>query len=153
MPAIALIPGADADVVGSRWLEADGHHLLDEARSHLGACDEGDLDPDDLEWSLVLDLPVSILMPLVDDWRAWFDEELAIFDCEHPDRAEAYRKLMTEPLEDPIVVTIEPKRVQIWDGWHRTATRMLMPVPTIPAIVGIVPGGPSLHRMLDMDAA
>lgn len=148
MPFPALSPHADLGVVNPEWLDADHARLLAEVRLHHGACDDGDLDPEDLVWSLVVDLPVSILTPLVSDWRTWFEDELAMFDEEHPDRAAAYRSLMHEPLDDPVVVTIETGRVQIWDGWHRTATRILAPVGTIPAIVGILPDGPSLPELL-----
>jgi hypothetical protein len=148
MGAISLSPDADPGVVHPKWLDADASAIAAEAASHHGACDEGDLDPADLLWTLVLDLPTILLAPLVDDWRAWFDAELAMFDEEHPGRADAYRSLMDEPLDDPVVITVEPKRTQIWDGWHRTATRIIGGADAIPAIVGVVKEGPTLQAMI-----
>lgn len=137
--ALRLHPDADCGVVGERWLDASEDDLLAEAKAHHGSCDDGDLDPADLRWRLVIDLPTSVLVSLMHDergWRKWFRQELAMFDEEQPGRAETYRSLMTEPLDDPVVVTLEPHRVQIWDGWHRTATRILGRAASIPAIVG-----------------
>ena len=148
MGAISLSPDADRGVLHPMWLDAADAAIAAEAASHHGACDDGDLDPADLHWSLVLDVPVALLAPLVDDWRAWFDAELAMFNEEHPGRADAYRSLMDEPLDDPIVITVEPARTQIWDGWHRTATRIIGGAETIPAIVGRTADGPALADLL-----
>jgi hypothetical protein len=139
--AVSLDADADRGVVDPSWLSAARDRLMEEASSHHGACDDGDLDPADLDWRLVLDLPIGPLTALQEDatgWARWFEAELAMFDEEHPGRAAQYRALMDEPLDDPIVVTIDPGRVQIWDGWHRTATRIVGGAGAIPAIVGTI---------------
>lgn len=153
MAFVVLRSDADTGVLPESWLSASEDEIRAEAGMHHGACDDGDLDPADLEWRLVVDLPLAVLMPLMDDvegWRSWFDAELAMMDEEHPHRADAYRSLMEEPLETPIVVTIERNRVQIWDGWHRTATRIVGDAMTIPAIVGIMP---DCETLLDLVAS
>lgn len=151
MALILLAPDADRGVIDPKWFDMDDAAIAGAAAFHHGACDEGDLDPRDLRWDLVVDLPIRVLIPLISDWRGWYDDELAMFDDEHPERAAVYRSLMTEPLDDPIVVTLEPHRTQIWDGWHRTATRVLGGATTIPAIVGTIPGGPDPLDLMRRD--
>jgi len=151
MAHVSLDPGADTGVLSDGWLTASAERLRQEAALHYGACDEGDLHPDGLEWRLVIDLPLDALVPLMGTragWSDWFAAELAMFDEEHPHVADGYRALMEEPLEDPVVVTLDGARVQIWDGWHRTATRILGGAVTIPAIVGLPPGGPALTDLV-----
>jgi hypothetical protein len=151
MTVASLDAGADRGIVAPHWLEADEDRLRAEARSHLGACDDGDLDPDDLRWTLLLDVPVAAFHHLMGDpagWSAWLDDELATFDAENPPWADMYRRLMDEPLNDPVVVALEPHRLQIWDGWHRTATRVVGGAKTIPAIVGWSADGPGPAELL-----
>jgi len=151
MPYMSLCDGADPGVLPDEWLTMPEETLRREAASYRYACDDGDLDPDALEWRVVIDLPLAVLIPLMgahQGWVSWFEDELAMFDEELPHVAEGYRTLMEEPLDSPIVVTIEPERVQIWDGWHRTATRIMGGTVTIPAIVGRLPQGPHLAELV-----
>lgn len=151
MTHVMLERDADVGVLPASWLSVPQETIDREAAAHFGACDEGDLLPEDLEWRLVIDLPLETVVPLMgtrEGWGAWFDAELAMFDEEYPHVAEGYRALMEEPLDTPVVVTVEPGRVQIWDGWHRTATRMIGGAATIPAIVGRLPSGPALVELI-----
>jgi hypothetical protein len=151
MPYVSLCDGADASVLPDEWLAMTEEMLRRDAASHRYACDDGDLDPHALEWRLVIDLPLAVLIPLMGahrGWVSWFEDELAMLDGDLPHVAEGYRALMEEPLENPIIVTIEPRRVQIWDGWHRTATRIMGRAVTIPAIVGRLPEGPHLAELV-----
>lgn len=124
------------------------------ASEHQGACDDGDLDAMDLEWRVVPDLPLAVVEgclvrgswprdePLSARWREWHDGECRL-DDEEFDGGRGWEAMVEEDVREPIVVTIEPGRVQIWDGWHRTGASIVAGRTTIPAIVGTRPDVPA----------
>jgi len=120
--------------------------LVTEALAVLGDNDAGDLDPEDLTWCRVPDLDVSTLLECMSDgdmhgrrpiecWRDWFEGELEI-DRDEFDGGRGWASLATEKVREPVIVTIEPGRVQIWDGWHRVGGTIVSGRTSIAAIVG-----------------
>ncbi len=112
----------------------------------LGDNDAGDLDPEDLTWRYVPDLPVGTLLKCLGGndgdersdalrWRRWFADELTI-DRDEFDGGRGWASLSKERVREPVIVTVEPGRTQIWDGWHRVGGTISSGRPTIPAIVG-----------------
>jgi len=122
--------------------------LRDIAAMHQGMCDDGDLDAADLNWRLVPNLDLAVVIgcigrgerkPVIEtleqSWARWFRIECDEIAREL-DGVREWDVLATEEILEPIVVTIEPDRVQIWDGWHRTGGSITAGRGTIPAIVG-----------------
>jgi hypothetical protein len=108
------------------------------ADMHRGACDDGDLDPADLSWSLV-DIDTARLSSCMadGDWAGWLNAEI---EDAHEDRADDWPSVeLGDDVREPIVVTDVEGRILIWDGWHRTAVAIVRGDRTIPAIVGTMP--------------
>ena len=129
------------------WTGLPEDALRLEASAHLGACDDGDLHPDDLDWRLAA-VPVDVLIPLMtggrESWREWLADEIADAQADGGDRASDWPSV-DEPddVHEPVVVTIDGARVQIWDGWHRTACAIVRGDATVPAILGTPPDEPA----------
>ena len=126
------------------WTRLDEEALRDEARLHRGACDDGDLDPADLRWTL-LEMPIARLAPVAPScgWAAWIADEIADQVVDHDEVRGASWPSPTDPTDEvrePVVVTIDGDRVQLWDGWHRTASAAARGDATIPCILGTMPG-------------
>lgn len=130
------------------YLTLDEEGLRRIARTHFGACDDGDLHPDDLIWTLEPDFEIATLsgciarndktpspFPLIDRWIAWFRHECDAV-AEELDGEREWDCLGEEEIDEPIVISIDGERVQIWDGWHRTGGSFAAGRITIPAIVG-----------------
>lgn len=114
----------------------------DELRSiadmHRGACDDGGLDPADLDWRIErLDTRrLATCMPR-GDWAGWLRQEIMDADG---DRASDWPSTeRNDDVREPIVVTDVAGETLIWDGWHRTAVAIVRGDATIPAIVGTRP--------------
>lgn len=132
------------------YLRMDEDALRQQARYHQGACDDGDMDVSDLRWTLVADLPLAVLenclfrsghVVPVDaprQWTSWFHQECEMLAEEIGDASD-WERLSVQEILEPVVVTVEADRVQIWDGWHRIGASFAAGRTTIPAIVGVRP--------------
>lgn len=109
------------------------------ARSVFGDNDDGSLHPDDADWT-VERLPTALLMPLMgdrDQWKTWFDEEVAArYEEIEPGYSVHWEEFAEAETDEEIVVSIVDGTIQIWDGWHRTAGAIVRGAETIPAVVG-----------------
>lgn len=104
MVPVCLSASADIGMLSPFWLSATPERLMEEAIFHHGACDDGDIDPRDLAWQLVLDLPTDLLVPLMDGRNGrqeWLDAEIAMHDADATGYADMYRCLLDEPLDTP----------------------------------------------------
>ena len=121
------------------WMRLDEEALRDEARLYRWQCDDGELDPGDLRWTLI-ELPIARLAAIAPTcgWAEWLQTEIA--DA-HGDRAGDWPSPdPVDEVREPVVVTIDGDRVQLWDGWHRTASAAARGDATIPCILGTMPG-------------
>lgn len=108
------------------------------ADMHRGACDDGDLDPADLSWSLAQMDTARLASCMPDgDWAGWLTAEI---QDAHEGRADDWPSVeLEDDVQEPIVLTEVDGRILIWDGWHRTAVAIVRGDRTIPAIVGTMP--------------
>jgi len=107
-----------------------------EASSCFGDCDDGELHPDDAQWTYHPALPLSTFLTIFSEkeWREWFEQEnrWAVEDGRN-----SYTYLVQEKIIEPVVLTIINGKVSIWGGWHRTAATFAKGNDTIRAIVGV----------------
>jgi len=85
------------------------------------------------QWHRHEDFSVASLRHLMEDWNAWFLDEIQQSEQAETSR---YAGMLVEPIEEPVVVLMRDGKGYIWDGWHRVAAIIMSGRETIPAIVG-----------------
>jgi hypothetical protein len=77
------------------------------------------------------------IMPL-ESWRTFLADEIAALADEDPGDMR-WARLLTEEIEEPLVVFDSPDGLKIWDGFHRVAAALVRGLPFLKAVVGRVP--------------
>lgn len=106
-------------------------------------CDDSShyFEPCQGNWEFQSHYPLSRLLhegcfATREDAFAWLANEIRMFhDDGMPERADHYRRMLFEPIDEPIVVGEVDGKARIWDGWHRAAVAIIRGEP-IRAIVG-----------------
>jgi hypothetical protein len=113
--------------------------LRAEAAGYHGACygpgEAGYCAPNHATWTYEPNYDISKLMHLVPEgWEAWFAKERQeLSDLRPPGYYEA---MLSQPIEEAIIVLERAFLGYIWDGWHRTGASITDKRRGIRAIVG-----------------
>jgi hypothetical protein len=110
------------------------------AQSVRGDNDDGSpayFDPNEGHWRVESEFPLAGFTTIMsaDEWKSWIAGEIEMFTDElGHDRG--YTAMMSEAIEEEVVVSIYNGAVHIWDGFHRVGVSFAKGAKTIKAIVG-----------------
>jgi len=114
------------------WDETGTDLLRKWARQYVGWATHEMSDPEDLEWSLEKQFPVSEFKLMNVDWDDYYKDDV----LQNPRYDPSF---ITEEWHNPIVISLENDEIIIWDGWHRIATSIARQDECITTIVGRLP--------------
>ena len=118
---------------------------LELAKFYFGNCDDGNLLPEDADWTeerVPLAVLASVMEGGVEGWKHWFRDEVA---CRRADLEDGsgenviihWETFAEEETDEPCVIAIgDDGGAQIWDGYHRIAGAFMRGAEEIPAVVG-----------------
>ena len=98
----------------------------------------GKIKATDCDWHYDPALPLTRLESLmsIQDWKTWMADEIEM-EAED-DLRRGWVDLPNENIHTPIIVmSARDGSIELWDGWHRTASQIVRGADTIPAIVGV----------------
>lgn len=117
------------------YASATPEELRQDAEGHETDFDHGKAE--DFDWRFDAAYPLSKLVSQmpggVEGWHEWWRDEVGMDADEELGRE--WSALAEEDIRDPIIIS-EDGKLEIWDGWHRTAACIVSGRTTIPAIVG-----------------
>lgn len=101
----------------------------------------GYCDPRKARWEEVEHYPIEQLLceelPSREEWEEWFRSEINLFVEDGMDEiADMYRDMITQDIEEAIIVLERDGKAYIWDGNHRVGAAFSSGKTTIRAIVG-----------------
>jgi hypothetical protein len=115
----------------SKWLETTAamHQHDQNTEGEPGYCEASEAD-----WRLQPDFPLCLLTHLNNDWISWFKDEVA-WD-ESLGGVRQWKRLLTEDIQEEVIVFVRDDRAYLWDGCHRVAAAISSGKESIRAIVG-----------------
>jgi hypothetical protein len=94
-------------------------------------------DPALAHWTETLVEPADLgVFDSPEEARQWLDDEITLLEADgNESAAEAYRRMLTEHIEEPVIVSRRENTFRLWDGYHRTAVALIRG-ERLPALVG-----------------
>jgi hypothetical protein len=91
----------------------------------VGDNEDGRLPLDQIEWTVESDFQLERFLEIMsfDEWKEWFDDELAMKEDQYGTDWE-WRRLLEEDIEEAVVI-LDHEGLLIWDGWHRSAASVI----------------------------
>ena len=112
--------------------------------------------PSDFRWSF-RELPVAELLRIMpaQQWRRWYENERAIradedVDDTYFDSLEQEWGQLPSPIGPIVIVYDEDGRIDIGDGWHRSAIAVTNGWKTVPSVVGQLVAGRSARSVREV---
>lgn len=125
----AISTGSRMTDVLPNWEEMSEDLLKEWARQYLGWATNEMSDPDELEWTLERQFPLSDFKKIHTDWDSYYKDDVLLnprYDS----------NFASETWHTPVVISLENDGIIIWDGWHRIATSIARGNKCIRAITG-----------------
>lgn len=118
------------------WTALTPEQLAMEASLHADDHNDGSMaffDPNLATWSLVSIHPETLnVFKSIDEAASWIKDEINFLKADGVmGRAKSYEDMITNGIQDPVIVGKRLNDLALWDGFHRVAIAMIRKEPVL----------------------